>query len=47
MVHDCTLFTWIYLIRQKSYVSFIILKFFALIKTKFHKVIKKFRSDNA
>lgn len=46
-VNDCTRFTWVYLMRQKSNVEFIIPKFFTLIETQFQKVIKSFRSDNA
>lgn len=33
LVDDCTMFTWVYLVRQKSDVEFIIPKFFALIET--------------
>lgn len=45
LVDDCTKFTWVYLMKQKSDVSFIIPKFFSLIETQFSKVIKRFRSD--
>lgn len=47
LVDDCTRFTWLYLMKHKYDVSFIIPKFFSLIETQFHKTIKKFRSDNA
>lgn len=47
LVDNCTCFTWIYLFRQKFDVSFIVPKFFTLIETQFHKLIKKFKYDNA
>lgn len=47
LVDDCTRFTWVYLLKQKSDVSSIIPRFFNMVKTQFDKIIKVFRSDNA
>ena len=47
LVDDCTRFTWVYLMKHKSNAKYIVPKFFSLIETQFHKVIKGFRSDNA
>lgn len=47
LVDDCTWFTWVYLMKQKSDVLAIIPKFFSLVETQFNKVIKAFKSDNA
>lgn len=47
LVDDHTRFSWIYFMKQKSDGSCIIPKFFNLIETQFHSVIKKFISDNA
>lgn len=47
LVDNCTRFTWIYLMKQKSHAESIIPKFFKMIETQLHNVIKAFRSDNA
>lgn len=47
LVDYCTRFTWIYFMKHKSDVSATIHRFFNMIETQFHTVIKKFRSDNA
>lgn len=47
LVDDCTRFTWVYLMKHKSDAKHIIPKFFSLIETQFHKVIKGFKSNNA
>ena len=47
LVDDCTRFTWVFLLKQKSKVTTIIPNFFNMIATQFDKKIKEFRSDNA
>ena len=47
LVDDHSRFTWVYLMTHKSEAPTIIKRFFALVETQFHKVIKTFRSDNA
>ncbi|KAL5557118.1 hypothetical protein UlMin_039354 [Ulmus minor] len=47
LVDDCTRFTWIFLLKQKSDVGVIIPKFFNMVTTQFNANIKVFRSDNA
>ena len=47
LVDDCTRFTWIFLLKQKSNVSVAIPKFFNFVLNQFDKRVKKFRSDNA
>ncbi|RVW99848.1 Retrovirus-related Pol polyprotein from transposon RE1 [Vitis vinifera] len=44
---DCSRFTWIFLLKQKSDVGTIIPKFFNMVVTQFNAKIKVFRSDNA
>lgn len=44
---DFSRFTWIYLLSNKYDASIKIQQFFCLIKTRFGKVIKALRSDNA
>lgn len=38
---------WVFLLKQKSYLSIVIPKFFSMILTQFDKKIKEFRFDNA
>ena len=47
LVDDCTRFTWLYLLKQKSNVSHVIPRFFNMISTQFNMKIKVFRSENA
>ncbi|KAL6342654.1 hypothetical protein AAG906_013060 [Vitis piasezkii] len=47
IVDDCSWFTWIFLLKQKSDVGTIIPKFFNMVVTQFNAKIKVFRSDNA
>lgn len=47
LVDDCSRFTWLYLLKQKSDAAAAIIKFFTMIKTQFGKTIKCLRSDNA
>lgn len=47
LVDDRSRYTWVYLIKHKSDVLLIILRFFKLIETQFSKVIKTFRTYNA
>ncbi|WJZ87684.1 hypothetical protein VitviT2T_007049 [Vitis vinifera] len=47
LVDDCSRFTWIFLLKQKSDVGTIIPKFFNMVVTQFNAKIKVFRSDNA
>ena len=47
LVDDCTRFTWLYLLKHKSNVSYVIPRFFKLVSTQFHMKIRAFRSDNA
>lgn len=47
MVDDCSRFTWVYLLRNKSDAANVIPKFFNMVATQFDAKIKKFRSDNA
>ncbi|KAL5576052.1 hypothetical protein UlMin_017751 [Ulmus minor] len=47
LVDDCTRFTWVYLLKNKSDAISVIPKFFNMIFTQFNTNIKVFRSDNA
>ena len=47
IVDDCTRFTWVYLLKQKSDVAVAIPQFFNMVTTQFNSSIKCFRSDNA
>lgn len=47
LVDDCTRFTWVFLLKNKSDVRIIIPRFFNMVMTQFDKRIKVFRSDNA
>lgn len=47
LVDDCSRFTWVYILKQKSYAELLIPKFFSLVENQFHNKIKKFRFDNA
>ena len=47
LVDDHSRFTWVYLMTHKSEAPTIIKRFFALVETQFHKVIKTFGFDNA
>ena len=47
IVDDCTRFTWVYLLHNKSEATNHLVQFFTLIETQFGKTIKQVRSDNA
>ena len=47
LVDDCTRFTWVYLLKQKSDAAVVIPRFFNMVATQFQSSIKDFRSDNA
>lgn len=47
LVDDCTRFTWVYLLKNKCDAIQVVPRFFSMIDTQFHKIIKVFRSDNA
>jgi len=47
IMEDCSRFTWIFLLKNKSKASTVILRFFAMVKTQFAASIKCLRSDNA
>lgn len=47
VVDDCSRFTWIYLLKNKSEATIQIQNFFAYVQTQFNKTIKCLRSDNA
>ena len=47
LVDDCTRFTWVYLLKQKSDAAVVIPRFFNMAATQFQSSIKEFRSDNA
>jgi len=44
-INYCTKVTWLFLLKNKFEVSYVVRKFVALIKNQFGMVIKKFRSD--
>ncbi|XP_019251045.1 PREDICTED: uncharacterized protein LOC109229959 [Nicotiana attenuata] len=46
LVDDSTRWTWVFLMRLKSDVIFLLKNFIAMIKTQFGKQVKVFRSDN-
>ena len=47
LVDDCTRFTWIFLLKEKSDVAKVSPKFYNFVLTQFDKRVKQFRSDNA
>lgn len=47
IVDDCTRFTWVFLLKQKSDVNTVIPYFFDMVHTQFQCKIKCLRSDNA
>lgn len=47
LVDDCTRFTWVYLLKNKCDALQVVPRFFSMIDTQFHKIVKVFRSDNA
>ncbi|XP_022883903.1 uncharacterized protein LOC111400748 [Olea europaea var. sylvestris] len=47
IVDDCSKFTWLFLLKQKSDATVVISRFFSMFETQFHAKIKVFRSDNA
>lgn len=47
LVDDCTRFTWVYMLKQKSDVSVVFPAFITMIHTQFQVKIKAIRSDNA
>ena len=46
-IDDCTRVSWIFLLKHKSYVSFVLQNFHNMIKNQFGVTIKRFWSDNA
>ena len=46
-IDDYSRVTWVFLLKNKSDLSQVILEFFTMIKTQFGVNIKRFRSDNA
>ena len=47
IVDDCTRFTWVFLLKNKSDATIVIPRFFNMVSTQFDKKIKAFRFDNA
>ena len=47
IVDDCSRFTWIFLLKNKSEAPTVIMRFFAMVKTQFAASIKCLRSDHA
>lgn len=47
LVDDCTRFTCVFLLRDKSNVTFILPRFLSLIQNQFNSRVKQFRYDNA
>ena len=46
-VDDCTQMSWVFLLKQKSYVSSTFQNFFHMVKNQFQVEIKRVRSNNA
>ena len=46
-IDDCTRVTWVFLLKQKSEVSSIFIRFVSLIKNQFGANVKRIRSNNA
>nr|KYP63246.1 Retrovirus-related Pol polyprotein from transposon TNT 1-94 [Cajanus cajan] len=46
-IDDCTRVTWVFLLKQKSEVSYVVQRFFSMVKNQFGVSIKRIRSDNA
>ena len=47
LVDDCTRFTWVFLLKNKSDAISVVPRFFHFVANQFGKAIKAFRSDNA
>ena len=47
IVDDCSRYTWVYLLQNKSDVKQVVPRFFTMISTQFGTQIKVVRSDNA
>ena len=47
LIDDCTRVTWIFLLKQKSYVSIVIPNFHSMVQNQFGVQGKRFRTDNA
>ncbi|MCE6984119.1 transposase, partial [Pseudomonas frederiksbergensis] len=45
-IDDCTRVTWVFLMKEKSEVLNLFVRFFYMIKTQFGKSIKRLCSDN-
>ena len=45
-IDDCTRVSWIFLLKHKSYMSFVLQNFHNMIKNQFGVTIKRFWSDN-
>ena len=45
-IDDCTRVTWIFLMKDKSEVFHLFVKFYRMIQTQFESPIKRLRSDN-
>nr|KYP63992.1 Retrovirus-related Pol polyprotein from transposon TNT 1-94 [Cajanus cajan] len=46
-IDDCTRVTWVFLLKQKSKVCYVVQHFFSMVKNQFGVSIKRIRSDNA
>ena len=46
-IDDCTRVSWIFLLKQKSYVSLVLPNFHNMVKNQFGVTIKRFQFDNA
>ena len=47
LVDDCSRFTWLFLLKQKSEASIYVKQFFTMVQTQFGVSIKCLKSDNA
>ena len=47
LIDDCTRVTWIFLLKQKYDVSFVIPNFHSMVQNQFGVQIKSFRTDNS
>ena len=47
LIDDCTLVTWIFLLKQKFDVSIVIPNFHSMVQNQFGVQIKSFRKDNS
>ena len=45
-IDDCTRLTWVYLMKNKHDVTYILPEFCVMVSTQFHVQVKVFRTDN-